>query len=179
MKDIKSYLIDESKNQKRDTSNIKNWIDDNTKIGNTLDDNQLKSLENIVKEYFLNSVDYSSLSLGFEDKDLICDIAGYIIEAAVYDAIKSKHSVTNRSGRGLKIDNKSVYWDFAINGLNEKFEIKAKCTNGYHTGGISPTNNQKSDNNLIYIIIPYSATNIGFNIDTNKIKVQRGYKVKK
>ena len=179
MKGFKEYLLNEAKVNKRDTSNIKDWINDVSKLGNTLSDEHLNNLSTIIKDYFLNNIDYSSLGLGFEDKDLICDIAGYIIEAAVYDAIKSKHNVTNRSGRGLKIDGKSIYWDFAINGIDEKFEIKAKCKNGYHTGGISPSNNQKSDDKLIYIIIPYSASNEGFNIDIDNIKVQRGYKSKK
>lgn len=176
MKAINKYL-NKGKQKKRDTSDIKNWIDDNTKNGNTLNDNQLKSLENTVKEYFKKNINYSSLKLGFEDKDLICDIAGYIIEAAVYYAVKSKHNVTNRSNRGLKFDDESVYWDFSIKGIDEKFEIKAKCTNGYHMGGITPTNNQKLDNKLIYIIVPYSATNVGFDIDKDNIKVQRGYKI--
>ncbi len=48
----------------------------------------------------------------------------------------------------------------------------------YHTRGISPTSDQKADNKLIYIIIPYTATVAGFDIDTNNIKVQRGYKMK-
>lgn len=171
-------FINEAKMKKRDTTDINNWINDASKAGNTLSDADLEQLEIIIREYFINSVNYSSLGLGFEDKDLICDIAGYIIEAAAYDAIKSKHNVTSRAGRGLKINNESIYWDFSINGIDEKFEIKAKCKNGYHTGGISPTSNQKSDNKLIYIIIPYTAAGTGFDIDTNNIKVQRGYKMK-
>lgn len=178
MKNIANFIL-EVRGKKRDTSDIKEWIEDVSKHGNTLSDEQLEDLLIIIREYF-STTNYNELNLGFSDKDLICDIAGYIIEAAAYDAFKSVgHNVTTRSGRGLKINGENVYWDFSIKGLNEKFEIKSKCKNGYHTGGISPTQYQKSDNNLIYIIIPYTATEVGFNVDIENIKVQRDYKSKK
>lgn len=178
MKNIANFIL-ESRAKKRDTSDIKEWIEDVSKQGNILSDEQLEELLIIVKEYF-STIKYDELNLGFTDKDLICDIAGYIIEAAAYDAFKSAgRNVTTRAGRGLKINGENIYWDFSIKGLNEKFEIKSQCKNGYHTGGITPTQDQKSDNNLIYIIIPYNATEIGFNVDIENIKVQRDYKSKK
>lgn len=178
MKNIANFIL-ESRTKKRDTSDIKQWIEDVSKQGNTLSDEQLEELLIMIRKYF-SMLNYNELSLGFSDKDLICDIAGYIIEAAAHDAFKSAgHQVTTRAGRGLKFDGESVYWDFSIKGLNEKFEIKSQCKNGYHTGGITPTDNQKSDSNLIYIIIPYTATGVGFNVEIENIKVQRGYKSKK
>lgn len=178
MKNITNFIL-ESRAKKRDTSDIKEWIEDVSKQGNTLSDEQLEELLIMVREYFI-PIKYDELNLGFSDKDLICDIAGYIIEAAAYDAFKSTgRNVTTRAGRGLKINGENVYWDFSIKGLNEKFEIKSRCKNGYHTGGISPTKDQKSDNDLIYIIIPYVVTEVGFDVDIENIKVQRGYKIKK
>ena len=177
MKNIGDFIL-ESRDKKRDKSDIKQWIEDVSKHGNTLSDEQLEELLISVRKYF-STINYDKLNLGFSDKDLICDIAGYIIEAAVYDAFKAEHDVTTRAGRGLKIDGSNVYWDFSIKGLNEKFEIKSQCKNGYHTGGITPTSSQKSDDNLIYIIIPYNASEVGFTVEINDIKVQRGYKSKK
>ena len=178
MKNIGDFIL-ESRDKKRDSSDIKDWIEDVSKQGNTLSDEQLKKLLITVQKHF-GTINYDKLlNLRFNDKDLICDIAGYIIEAAVYDAFKAEHNVTTRAGRGLKINGENVYWDFSIKGLNEKFEIKSQCKNGYHMGGITPTSSQKSDNNLIYIIIPYKATEFGFNVEIENIKVQRGYKSKK
>ncbi len=176
MKDINNF-INESKKLKRDSEyvkNIKNWIDNVNKTGNKLDDSQLNDLTVQLRKYFIQ-LDYSELGLGFQDKDLICDIAGYIIEAAAYDAIKQSNKVTSRSGRGLKIDGQSIYWDFAIEGIDEKFEIKSICKNGYHTGSISPSKNQKNDKELIYIIIPYKAYETGFDVITDDIKITRKY----
>lgn len=177
MKNIADFIL-ESRTRKRDTSDIKQWIEDASKEGHTLSDDQFEEYLTDVEEYFRKKT-FNNLNLPVINKDLICNIAGYIIEAAVYDAFKSKHDVTERAGRGLKINGKNVYWDFSIKGLDEKFEIKSQCKNGHHDGGITPTDNQKSDSNLIYIIIPYNATEDGFNVEIENIKIQRGYKRKK
>ena len=173
MKNINKFILESKNNRKRDVSDFKNWINDASKNGNKLNDQQLNELKTLIKEYFINNIDYSSLNLGLSDKDLICDIAGYIIEAAVYDAFKLSYNVTSRSGRGLNIDGQNIYWDFSIKGLDEKFEIKSICKNGYHTGGITKSKNQKNDKNLIYIIIPYMASETGFNIDIENIEIKK------
>lgn len=175
MKTLNEFVNESSKQKKSDKLiDIKNWIDDKNKTNNKLNQNGLKDIENSVRGYLVkNNYVFKDLGFGFRDDDLYADIAGYIIEAFVYDAIKANYNVTSRSGRGLKFDKQSIYWDFSINGLDEKFEIKSICKNGYHNGGISKTNLQKEDKDLIYIIIPYKALNTGFEILTNDIKVQR------
>ena len=51
MKNIVNFII-EARGKKRDTSDIKEWIEDASKHGNTLSDEQLEELLIIIREYF-------------------------------------------------------------------------------------------------------------------------------
>lgn len=107
--------------------------------------------------------------------DILTDIAGYIVEAWVWNCMKNlihskefKNEWTaanpnkksydfNLSERTRRSNQNQIYWDFTIDGVDEKFEIKARSTkNGKSQGGYRFSADQKEDKNLIYILVKYS-----------------------
>lgn len=173
MKNLNEFIINEVKERKRDVSDLKDWIKNTSKTAK-LTNTTLKTLSDAIKVGILVNGDTFKFNFSFSDNDLMSDLAGYIIEAYIYDLIKNNLPVTNRAGRGLKIDGNNIYWDFSIKGIDEKFEIKTKCTNGYHEGGFSYTDSQEKDSELIYITAKYSVTSNSIIIDTKSINVKRG-----
>jgi len=125
--------------------------------------------------------------------EIIADIAGYLVEAYIWDQmhklITNKEFCdvwfdgNNKSSEEFKLsplarrnnkDNNgsAIYWDFTINGIDEKFEIKARSTKeGKKNGGYRFTVNQSSDKNLIYILVEYSIS--GDEINIGNIKITR------
>ena len=123
--------------------------------------------------------------------DIIADMAGYLVEAYIWDQMHKL--ITNKEFADMWIgddntktyklsplsrhntkgaDGNNVYWDFSIDGVDEKFEIKARSTKDNKSqGGYRFTTNQKNDKNLIYILVEYSIDNDEIKI--GKIKVTR------
>ena len=118
------------------------------------------------------------------NSDIIADIAGYLVEAYIWDQMHKlitnkefadmwigddntkSYKLSPLSRRNAKgADGNNVYWDFSIDGVDEKFEIKARSTKeGKAQGVYRFTANQRNDKNLIYILVEYS-------IDNDEIKI--------
>lgn len=111
-------------------------------------------------------------------KDILTDIAGYIVEAYVWNWMKKlittkeffdmwKEANPEKNADDFKVNSlerrsgKDIYWDFTINGIDEKFEVKARSTdeNGKAAGGYRFSASQKADKNLIYILVKYHIQN--------------------
>lgn len=189
MKNINDFMNE----AKRDTHDLVSWMN-STDNNLRLSDDMLVTLENQIREYIVADDPFSDINLPGISKELVTDIAGYIIEVYLYDLTSRSMSVllsknfeefenvdltkikpTRLAGRGLinPETNQPIFWDFSFNGLSDKFEIKSLCKNSYHTGGFTKSNNLKSDTNVVYITCKYNASNTGFTIDPKSIKVTR------
>lgn len=175
MKSINEYL----------NSNSELQIDESMKLPS----NKLNIIQDFLNNKerfdFDNEIECSFLNNGKElvSKEILADIAGYMVEAYIWSQlskiITSKEfsdewlSANNgKTGKDFKLtplsrrNGDGVYWDFEIDGIDEKFEIKSRMTgaNGKAAGGYRFTANQTDDKNLIYILVKYS-------INENKIVI--------
>ena len=176
MKNIKTYLINE---------------------GVKLPDDKLEVISNFLnndKRFDFNKTITCDVFKQFDNvsQDIIADIAGYLVEAYIWNEMHKlitnkafcdiwfegndnakEYKLSPLSRKNTKgSDGNNVYWDFTIEGVDEKFEIKARSTkNGKSQGGYRFTANQKNDKNLIYILVEYSIN--GDEIKIGDIKVTR------
>lgn len=197
MKTINQFINEAKKPLKRDEHDLVKWFNMDKSNFITFDDDDLENIHNLLSEY-ISSGNMGTYDLAGLDKDCVIDIAGHIVEAQIYEALKLKLpwyifnnaekfginaedidniTATKRAGRGLKAEKGKekypIYWDFSFNGIDEKFEVKTKCSNGYKQGGFDYTPNQKNNKGFIEFSCTYTADDGSYTIDVDSFKVKR------